>query len=84
LSLNFITILGCASGGTGTQGFQKEYPWTFVPFTKAPWIYQFSFDDVIDLSPIIYQNKITNLRKLRDSKSNYPINELSQSLNSYN
>lgn len=79
--VSFLLLLGCAtSSDPGAPGFQKSYPWTFCPYTNAPWIYKFSFNDIIDLDPFVFQKNIINNKLKQDSELGYPINDLSSSL----
>ena len=78
--INLILCSCASSSSPGTPGFQKEYPWTFVPYTNAPWTSIVSFNDFIDLEPFYLSKKIKEDRAAQDIKYGYPINSLSQSL----
>lgn len=83
LIVNFSLTLGCASSSnSGAPGFQKEYPWTFSPYTNAPWTSRVSFNDFIDLEPFFFNVKIRKDKSLQDKKYGYPINALTSSLKS--
>lgn len=84
LIVSCLLASGCASSSVpGTPGFQKAYPWTFIPYTNAPWIYKVSFDDIIDISAILCSKKIANSKLQQDLNLQYPINGLSDNLNLY-
>lgn len=82
LIVKSLYIFGCTSI-PGAPGFQKEYPWTFVPYTGAPKIYDVSFNDFIDLGPLVLQNQIKRNRQEQDKRYGFPVNALSENLQLY-
>lgn len=79
--VSFIILSGCASSSqVGTPGFQKSYPWNWTPYTNAPWIYQVSFNDFIDLEPFYLNDQIRKNKQRQDAQVGYPINALTDSL----
>lgn len=81
LKVSFLFLVGCASSSApGTPGFQKTYPWTWTPYTNAPWIYRVSFNDFIDLEPFYLNDGIRKNKAKQDGEYGYPVNALSDSL----
>jgi hypothetical protein len=77
LKSSFLLLCSCAtSSDPGAPGFQKQYPWNFVPYTNAPWTSQVSFSDIIDLGPFYLNDSIRKNKREQDKKYGYPINAL--------
>jgi hypothetical protein len=78
LSFNFIILSSCASSSNPeAPGFQKKYPWNFVPYTNAPWTSQVSFNDIVDLEPFFLQEEIRKNKTFQDKKYGIPVNAIS-------
>jgi len=52
-SILCLLITGCATNPVGA-GFQKEFPYKFRPYPESPDIYNFSLNNIIDLTPYIW------------------------------
>lgn len=79
--VSVFILVGCASSSDlGSPGFQKTYPWTFTPYTNAPWTSKVSFNDFIDLETFYLINKEREHKAQQDKEYGYPINALSDSL----
>ena len=79
LKVSIVACTGCAASPEAA-GFQKTYPWTWTPYTGAPWIYKPSFNDIIDLEHFYLNNDIRNNKKQQDAQCGYPVNALTDSL----
>ncbi len=77
LKSSFLLLCSCAtSSDPGAPGFQRQYPWTFVPYTNAPWTCQISFNDIVDLSPFYLNDSTRKNKQKQDNEYGYPLNAL--------